>query len=266
MKRMRKLTALVCFIMAVTAASATAMAAQPAGGYVPVNGEKFLEKDGNWVPVGSISATYKDDGKCTSFSSTDSTGLRRSETYTWKGNYITKAFCDYRDSGKLQYKYNKKHKLVYRTVGRKKYTYKWNGKTAAYKDANYKENLTFNKKGQLTKAVYFTSKYNYKYYKNGNIKSITGNISTTKFNSRGDITSFSYKLGNVKATFDYVTDSSGKIEQVNVAYTDRTGSHKAKIVYKNWQEVSHVRNCDAAGTSASYQMNTDLLSLGSLFR
>lgn len=253
-------------VFAMAAASLTAVAALPAGGYVPVYGEKYLQQDGEWVPVGSVSASYKADGKCTRFSSSDSKGMKRGERYTWKGDYITKLVCDYRDSGTLQYKYDRNHKLVYRKAGRTKYTYKWSGKTARYDNGGMKETLTFNKKGQRTKAVYGTSAYKYSYYKNGNLKKVSSKFSTTKYNSRGDLTYFSYSFLDMSASFTYQTDSSGRITQVDVAYKDKNGAHNAKIVYSKWKKVRHVRNCDATGTTVVGSMMTDLLTLGNLFR
>jgi len=266
MKKVKRLAAWMILVFVVTAASLTAMAAKKAGEYVPVYGEKYVQQNGSWIPVGSVSASYKKDGKCTGFSSTDSKGLQRGERYTWKGDYITKLVCDYRDSGTLKYTYNKKHKLVSRTRGLTKYTYRWSGKSAIYSDGNYTEKLAFNKKGQLTKAVYGTSAYTFSYYKNGNLKKSSSSFAVTNYNSRGDLKSFSYSYLNMNAVFTYVKDEAGRIKQVNVAYTDRNGAHNAKIVYSKWKKVSRVRNCDAAGTTARGSMVTDLLTLGSLFR
>ena len=244
------------------------MAALPAGGYVGTSGKKYVQKDGKWVQVGSVSASYKKDGRCTRFTSIDSEGQKWEDKYTWKGNYITYGTCNYRDSGEYKWKYDKNHKLVYRTLGGMKYTYKWKGRTASYKDKYSKETLTFNKKGQITKAVYDSSynTYKFSYYKNGNRKKVSSSYSTLKYNSRGDLTSVAYTFRGFKANFKYKKDSKGRIKQTEITYTDEDGKHNAKIVWNKWKKVSHVRNCDATGWTDPEGIIDDLLISGALFR
>ena len=136
---------------------------------------------------------------------------------------------------------------------------KWKGKTGTVTVNGRTTEYTINGKGQLIKMLYKYDGYvydtiTYQYYGNGNLKSSIqkysgGGTYTTKYNKKGYKTLYEYKDDSYwnKTTFKYTT-KNGKITQVVKNYSSSGGSKSSnKIVFKKWQYVSHVRNCDAWG-------------------
>ena len=267
MNRAKKLIGMLVAAAVLTAVPLTAMAL-PAGGYVPTSGTRYTldEKTKKWVKDATISSTYKKDGRLTKNTVKYMYGTSNSCAYSWKGNYITKYVYkysdkDYTSTSSTTYKYKNNKRVSYQNSGDKAVKIKWKGKTGTYSIGNgqtYK--YTINQKGQLIKSagrveeggLLVSGTYTYKYYANGNLKSITtkgkNSTSVEKFNKQGYRTSSSYKLGSfsTKSTYKYKT-KNGKIREVVETYTSGSYTYSRKTVFNKWKKVSHVRNCDAWG-------------------
>ena len=273
MKRAKKLIWLLMTAAVFAAAPLTAMAL-PAGGYVPTSGTYYYKDsttNNKWKKNNSVAYTYKDDGRITKRTVTYKGIGSVTYKYTWKGNYITKYPNSYSDV--TTFKYSKKKLVSYRgSYASKAQKITWKGNTGTVTQYDPTTEYTINNKGQLIKKVIkydgeFTDISTYQYYGNGNLKSMsmtsksdydtmTGTTTVT-YNKKGYETSYTNKYGSywAKTTYKYTT-KKGKITQVVSNYSNSNGSkNSSKVVYKKWQYVSHVRNCDAWGRGAVLAFN-----------
>ena len=276
MKRAKKLIWLLVTAAVFATAPLTAMAL-PAGGYVPTTGTWYYQDSSTkkWVKDYKVSFSYKKDGRLTKVTQqyVDAPSVYTT-AYTWKGNYITKINYKnnyYDEFGLTTYKYKNKKLTSYGYGEGNVQKYKWKGKTGTYSQTwdggSYTNKFTINAKGQLVKETYkyknsgitTTDTSTYKYYGNGNLKSMTSKNQSSnvdsyvvKYNQKGYKTSESYKSNTYtsKTTYKYKY-KKGKLKEVVITSSGKNDGESfkdsSKIEFTKWKNVSHIRNCDAWG-------------------
>ena len=247
MKKTKKTAAALLTIAMFALTPLTAMAAS---GYVPTKAISYYKENGEWVKSHeSFSWSYKKNGQLEKFTYKYD-DYCYTESYSWKGNHITKNSTN--EGGLLaKYKYKGKKCVSQSSEGSKKSTYKWKKNKATYKIGDTRYTLTINSKGKRTRLVAKgpdgTVTTTYKYYGNGNLKSYVtkypdGSKMTCKYNSKGYLTS---KKGDyINCDYTYKTQS-GKVKERIFSNGSR------KIVYTKWKKVNNIINCDAFGIEVS---------------
>ncbi len=230
--------------------------------YVPTSGDMYDWDDENekWVKGISFRYTYDKQGRIVKkvWKTVD---IKSTMTFSWKGNHIVKVKKSTSDglkdfTSKFSYKNNLPVKVVSDTGT---VTYKWNKRTAEVVQKSgkdkYKWTIKVDKKKRPVYSKFGSSITKYKYYRNGNMKTITFGEDVKysyKYNSDG----YPVYAGEKKqyTTYKYTLDTSkNSPAEMICTYTNKYEGEvtKSKIVYTSYAKVSRIWNCDGF----AYQLN-----------
>ena len=254
MKTAKRLMAmlLVAALLAVTPAAA--MAAE----YVPTKGTYYWKNGTKWQKGTEYTWSYKGDGKIKKVTYKEPDGYSSSTTYKWKGSFLKTLRYSGNEYTSYKFKNNRLQSMT-DVYGSNKETgkFKWDKKKkkGTYKGDGFTNVITVNSKGQRVKQSYIysdgTYTYSYKYYSNGNVKSISlkgpGYSFSTKYNKAGYLTSRKSSDG-YSYTCKYKKNKKGQITEKITKYNS---GGENKIVYTKWKKVSRTWNCDGFGTTVS---------------
>lgn len=258
-------TALLTVLLSVTALAA----------YVPVEGKSTNTEN----PI-SLKFSYKKNGNLSSYVETYS-DTSYSRSYKWKSSRISKVTIvdTYNDKTTKSYTY-KKGLLsaianTYSWQTGETISYKWKKKSAsvttAYADGSTNTDTVTAKRNSKKQRTAITSREGnashttvWKYYGNGNIKSITDSESggykdVYSYNKNGYLTSYvsSWSGGSRTVKLQYVMDKKKKCpNRVTVTISGSDGEASVETYeFTAFKKVKKVRNCDAVGTEIPLGVN-----------
>lgn len=262
MRRTKRLWTLFLAVMIIAMIPASAFAASKKN--IPTAGYKEQLKDGKWVKLNDFSMNYNSQGKIISYSRRFAGGGSEKTTYKWNGDRVIQSTYTSSDksTNKEKRSFLKKKKNFVKSAvvdngnDHITLTYKWKKNTATVTekyDDNSSEPSSYTVKVNNNGRILMESHpreyasgplvYKYKYYGNGNLKSITNsNGAVMKYNKDG------YLAANGIITYKYTMDKKKKAPKL-VEWTEyfENEEFKFRIKYTKYKKVSKVRNCDATG-------------------